>query len=1159
MNAHTQLIKHPALVGALAIKSNSKDETDYPSFWFSIENTNMRKLSILRLQCLSLKENILYQCCTHPKYFIGDPFQIAVVGVVDGGNPQGAEIVSIHDGSIHPTLKVIPLSWQCVQDAIEKCHFLSDKRQTLETPVGSDVVTLLKQLFSQVNDVYPSSNEVEKLHGFASRLSELIKSDSTESWQRQACVPFPTAVQTSTSLEQKIHRYRSYIQSNLSVALGISILVMDGIHRGMSLELCACGSLSLGKLICNDSLKKTIDEHASKLKEQPFPVSIFIPKSLDSDEIVELRKISNSKQKDNDLAQDITLMDDLASFVSVPSNNRTKRRSPDKQNATLNDLTKWCKTNLEQTNIFIGQNQPTLATKLIESNVGDDVEFPTVFKKSHSPTVQMFSKESGLLFDSDKSSRVSIKSSGKNKKCLTKIQAAVWLVLQLCSITSLKKEIMKFLRQSWPPSNRKVIRPNSPTSAKNAFVCFYQLYVEMFFRTHTYWSNKDVTIMPPDVLTLMTNVTHEVLKFFQHFQNMHPSLTDSEAKFDECTKLKLSNEQNKALALIKRHMGDTANHDDVFIQLNILNYIFTHQLKHPIGGLKGKSLARYEELPTSLVREIRLCVPGFAKHPFDPTDCTMQFDVLNSPSIAGCTSTEKADEAKFALLAQQMSGRRVHTQKKKVDEAQPTSTPVNGTQCASLNQSETVPKRPSNKNKSQSEKRSRKRKHDDPEQTDSSQGPSSSMQIDEDLSPQPQVETAEAASVQEASVQEASVQEASVQANSVIVNVREKEEVAEVKSLVSDNDEESADGTADDVDQKVEAATKKGDESNKNDDHVDTQDGNSSSSGESVEKYEGPDGLCHNVSMLLENRHIIQANWTTLEGHCDNLIDKTKIHKAELKKICNKMNQTLLPSSPAVDVPPSEVAPTPVTPDEYAIAAGKLKTTKQQLTHLRSLKRHIDASQKLLSDIKDNRLGYRCLFNRCESPCANFSLYCLHHLPESSHHHPKLFPTIRHSSNLMSATRDSTHVNAPCSFSPSHCCTGEQNNIPTLPCRKCSQAYYHSDCLKNYVGSTKSQNVTRSELDLCFSCISSDVSTSDETGGLPIYRCVNCSSAFPSSRVTHIDSLQVLNSIREDPTGLTDYGDNFLSFLVQEHGRCGEIEALYYICGYCHPLNSTAI
>eukprot|EP00956_Cyclotella_meneghiniana_P022897 scaffold43813_cov39-Cyclotella_meneghiniana.AAC.1 len=151
-----------------------------------------------------------------------------------------------------------------LKDAIKKCNHLGNEN-TAKRSINLDEYddkTLAKYLFDTLNEVYPNFNDTTELENFAKRLDTLIDED----WRKKsACLPYPKLGKNS-SADHRRCRLRSFIQFNLSVALRICFITLDGIHRGMSFESDKCA------------------------------VTIYIPKSLDDVETRLMRKISRDKQ-----------------------------------------------------------------------------------------------------------------------------------------------------------------------------------------------------------------------------------------------------------------------------------------------------------------------------------------------------------------------------------------------------------------------------------------------------------------------------------------------------------------------------------------------------------------------------------------------------------------------------------------------------------------------------------------------------------------------------------------------------------------------------------------------------------------------------------------------------------------------------------------------
>eukprot|EP00956_Cyclotella_meneghiniana_P033445 scaffold96238_cov31-Cyclotella_meneghiniana.AAC.2 len=278
----SQILPHPAVVGALSVKSNDQNKKGFDP-WFTLRYCNARNLSINRLRCESSESNLLHQCCTNPQIFRGESPSVSLVGVTHSNDTAGKEIVSLQDGMVHPHLKVLPLSTDMLKDAIKKCNHLGNENTARESINldGYDDKTLAKNLFDTLNEVYPNFNDTTELENFAKRLDTLID-DADDDWRtKSACLSY-TELSKNFSDDNKTSLLRSFIQFNLSVALRICFITLDGIHRGMSFEICVLGSRYLENLIAKgklaNTLKKEVDEFANNFQRDKYAVTIYTEK-----------------------------------------------------------------------------------------------------------------------------------------------------------------------------------------------------------------------------------------------------------------------------------------------------------------------------------------------------------------------------------------------------------------------------------------------------------------------------------------------------------------------------------------------------------------------------------------------------------------------------------------------------------------------------------------------------------------------------------------------------------------------------------------------------------------------------------------------------------------------------------------------------------------
>eukprot|EP00956_Cyclotella_meneghiniana_P013230 scaffold18959_cov67-Cyclotella_meneghiniana.AAC.3 len=360
----SQILPNPAVVGALSVKLDDQNIKGFDPIWFTLPGCNQRNLSISRLRCESSESNLLHQCCTNRQIFRGESPWVSLVGVTHSKDPDGKEIVSLLDGLVHPHLKVLPLSTDMLKEAIKKCNNLGNENTAKESINldGYDDKTLAKNLFDTLNEVYPNFNDTTQLENFVKRLDTLIN-DADEDWRtKSACLPYPKP--RSKNLSVDTSRLRSFIQFNLSVALRICFITLDGIHRGMSFEICVLGSRYLENIIAKgtfaNSLKKEVDDFAKNVQSDKYVVTIHIPTSLDGDETSLMRTISRDKQEVNDLAHRITVMDEVSNFLT---NDPTKFNPP--REITEETLKKWSYENYKRVKDFIEQHGETFGVQRI--------------------------------------------------------------------------------------------------------------------------------------------------------------------------------------------------------------------------------------------------------------------------------------------------------------------------------------------------------------------------------------------------------------------------------------------------------------------------------------------------------------------------------------------------------------------------------------------------------------------------------------------------------------------------------------------------------------------------------------------------------------------------------------------------------------------------
>eukprot|EP00956_Cyclotella_meneghiniana_P034399 scaffold104508_cov57-Cyclotella_meneghiniana.AAC.1 len=127
-------------------------------------------------------------------------------------------------------------------------------------------------------------------------------------------------------------------------------------------------------------------------------VTIYIPTSLNDEETSLMRKISRDKQKVNDLAHAITVMDEVSNFLT---NDPTKFNPPGE--ITDETLKTWSYENYKRVKDFIDQHGETFGVQSITECDEDlfkqgNLNFPTKLKAGQSLLGQMLSKESPSAF-----------------------------------------------------------------------------------------------------------------------------------------------------------------------------------------------------------------------------------------------------------------------------------------------------------------------------------------------------------------------------------------------------------------------------------------------------------------------------------------------------------------------------------------------------------------------------------------------------------------------------------------------------------------------------------------------------------------------------------------------------------------------------------------
>ena len=1111
----SQILPNPAVVGALSVKSNDQNKIGFDP-WFSARFCNARNLSYNRLRCESSESNLLHQCCTNPHIFRGESPSVSLVGVTHSNDTAGKEIVSLQDGMVHPHLKVLPLSTDMLKDAIKKCNHLRNENTAKES-INLDEYddkTLAKNLFDTLNEVYPNFNDTTQLENFAKRLDTLIN-DADDDWRtKSACLPYPKLGKNS-SVDHRRCRLRSFIQFNLSVALRICFITLDGIHRGMSFEVCVLGSRYFANLIPSgkfaNELKKKVDDFSKKFQSDKCAVTIYIPKSLDDEETRLMRKISRDKQAVNDLAHGITVMDEVSNFL----NDLTKFIPPPE--ITEETLKTWSYEIYKQVKDFIDHHGKTFGVQSIpecdEAAFKDgNLNFPTKLKAGQSLLGQMLFKESASAFSWGTQCRVELPTS-KSKIGITKSQAAIWLIFQLHSIESLSSEIMHFLRQSWPSPSRNVVTPNSPSSAKNALVCFYQLYIEVYFRTYTYWDQTEPNIKPADRLEMMTNVTKEVLGFFKHFQNMHPVLKETEIEFDTKTKTNTDcPEDDESARILKRHLQNIRS-NDAFVLKVILNYAFRQHLNFPIQVTGGRVKPKYSvELNDEDVS--RHSVPKF----INPNDILSNgnFEDSNSCSIAGCKSTDKEVFKKFKNTAIELSTLRTPKSRTKKKENAVThstqavdSSHLDATIAAPA-ASIIVDSNSTNSNPSGTGPSKRKR--------------SSTPTPKESLSSRPSKKSANGSSKQSKSGDSVNVEDNDNDANS--------DSDDEIEAKTTDN---VANSDRDEYSQAKTAAVYPSEKKENEDDGVNV---------ESDESEYRPRASCTALSNCLQGRHKWQSGLIQFCFFIEEKIREKKKEKTQKKKECADLNEQATKAPEDMEIG-----------HRHQIAAGELQNIKEAINRLRSITTTIEKIKKYLGSLSELKLGYQCLYENCSIPCSNFSLYCPEHITTSSHYHQRLYPSIEHASNILGAQSHSANssclVKPPCSYAHVSKCEFESSNDNEdnlFQCQKCFILYSHHACFQNYVRTTKSTNGNSSSLQLCYACISSD-DDQDDTSKTPLFsRCVNCLKNCSAPESESLESSEKLKSILLDPTELTSHGKSLITFLSQQPEH--EIQN-YYFCKDC--------
>eukprot|EP00956_Cyclotella_meneghiniana_P035423 scaffold114854_cov38-Cyclotella_meneghiniana.AAC.1 len=472
---------------------------------------------------------------------------------------------------------------------------------------------------------------------------------------------------------------------------------------------------------------------------------------------------------------------------------------------------------------------------------------------------------------------------------------------------------MHFLLQSWPSPSRNVVTPNSPSSAKNALVCFYQLYIEVYFRTYTYWDQTEPNIKPADRLEMMTNVTKEVLKFFKHFQNMHPVLDETEIEFD--TKTKTDCLEDDSARILKRHLKDIRS-NDAFVPKVILNYAFRQHLNFKIPVTGGKAKPKYSvEVNDEDVS--RHSVPKS----INPNDILSSgnFEDSNSCSIAGCKSTDKEVVKKFKITAIELSTLRTpKSRTKKKENADSHSTQAVDSSHLDANiaapaASIIVDSNSTNSNPSGTGPSKRKR---------------SSLPTPKESLSRPSKKSANGSSKQSKSGDSVDVEENDKVANS------DSDDESEAKSMENDNVANNPNPSdRDDESQAKTVAVYPSETKESDDDGVNV---------ESDESDYRPRASCTALSSYLRGRHKWQSSLIQICSFTEEKIREKKKEKKQKQKECADLNEQATHAPEDLEIG-----------HRHQMAAGELQNIQEAINRLRSITTTIEKIKKSLGSLSE--------------------------------------------------------------------------------------------------------------------------------------------------------------------------------------------------------------